>query len=66
MHVSAPQHPELRSFAIITITPNELCGEIDNRMPALLKPEAWPAWLGEEQADIAELKAFQAPTRPTV
>jgi putative SOS response-associated peptidase YedK len=32
----------VRSFAIVTTTPNELCAEIHNRMPAILKPEAWP------------------------
>ena len=51
-----------RSFAIITTTPNELSGEIHNRMPVILKPETWPpAWLGEEPADIAELKSLLAP-----
>jgi putative SOS response-associated peptidase YedK len=33
----------VRSFAIITTTPNELCAEIYNRMPAVLKLEGWPA-----------------------
>ena len=51
-----------RSFAIITTTPNELCGEIHNRMPVILKPETWPAWLGEERGGpIAELKSLLAP-----
>jgi putative SOS response-associated peptidase YedK len=51
----------MRSFAIITTTPNQLCAGIHNRMPVILKPEAWPAWLGEEPADVAELKSFLAP-----
>jgi putative SOS response-associated peptidase YedK len=50
-----------RSFAIITTTPNELCGEIHNRMPVILKPESWPAWFGEEAADVPELKSVLAP-----
>jgi hypothetical protein len=29
-------------LAIITTTPNELCAEIHNRMPVILKPETWP------------------------
>jgi putative SOS response-associated peptidase YedK len=41
------------SFVIITTTPNELCAEIHNRMPVILKPDVWPAWLGEEPADRA-------------
>ena len=57
----APGGEWVRSFAIITTTPNELCGEIHNRMPVILKPETWPAWLGEEPADTAELKSLLAP-----
>jgi putative SOS response-associated peptidase YedK len=42
----------VRSFAVITTTTNELCAELHNRMPVVLKPEAWPAWLGEQPADL--------------
>ena len=31
-------------------------------MPVILAPEAWPAWLGEEPADEAQLKSFLAPS----
>jgi putative SOS response-associated peptidase YedK len=51
----------VRSFAILTTTPNELCAELHDRMPVVLGPEAWPAWLGEEPADPRELKALLAP-----
>jgi putative SOS response-associated peptidase YedK len=51
----------VRSFAIITTTPNELCAELHNRMPVVLGPETWPAWLGEEPADARQLKAMLAP-----
>jgi len=30
-------------------------------MPVVLKPEVWPAWLGEERADPAHLKALLVP-----
>jgi putative SOS response-associated peptidase YedK len=30
-------------------------------MPVVLKPAAWPAWLGEELADPPHLKALLAP-----
>ena len=30
-------------------------------MPVVLKPEGWPAWLGEEPADAPRLKALLAP-----
>src|SRR6516164_9108182 len=51
----------VRSFAIITTQPNELCAELHNRMPVILAPEAWPAWLGEEPTDEAQLKSLLAP-----
>jgi putative SOS response-associated peptidase YedK len=57
----SPAHEWLHSFAIMTTTPNELCAEIHNRMPVILKPDAWPAWLGEEPADEPQLKALLAP-----
>jgi putative SOS response-associated peptidase YedK len=51
----------VRSFAIITTTPNELCGELHDRMPVILSPEGWPKWLGEELAAESRLKALLAP-----
>jgi putative SOS response-associated peptidase YedK len=30
-------------------------------MPAILAPEAWPEWLGEEPAHEARLKSLLAP-----
>jgi putative SOS response-associated peptidase YedK len=51
----------IRSFTIATTTPNELCAKLHNRMPVVLKPKAWPAWLGEEPADPAQLKSLLAP-----
>ena len=38
----SPAGEWVRSFAIVTTTPNELCAELHNRMPVGLKPEAWP------------------------
>ena len=35
--------------------------ELRNRMPAIIAPEAWPAWLGEEPVDEVQLKALLAP-----
>jgi putative SOS response-associated peptidase YedK len=49
----------VRSFAIITTTPNELCAELHNR-----KPETWAVWLGEERADASALKAVLVPFPP--
>jgi putative SOS response-associated peptidase YedK len=57
----SPAGERVRSFAIVTTAPNELCAELHNRMPVVLKPAAWPAWLGEEPADAPQLKALLAP-----
>jgi putative SOS response-associated peptidase YedK len=51
----------VRSFAIVTTIPNELCAELHNRMPVVLKPESWPVWLGKQPSDASALKALLAP-----
>jgi SOS response associated peptidase (SRAP) len=58
---SNPAGERVRSFAIVTTEPNELCAQLYNRMPAVLAPEAWPQWLGEEPADEAQLKSLLVP-----
>src|SRR5262249_35246576 len=45
----SPTGEWIRSFGIVTTQPNELCAELHNRMPVILKPEAWPVWLGERR-----------------
>jgi putative SOS response-associated peptidase YedK len=57
----SPAGERIRSLTIITTTPNELCAELHNRMPVVLKPEAWPVWLGEQPAGVQQLKALLAP-----
>jgi putative SOS response-associated peptidase YedK len=51
----SPTGERVRSFAIVTTEPNELCAQLHNRMPVVLKPAASPEWLGEEPADEAHL-----------
>ena len=51
----------VRSFAIVTTAPNELCAQLHNRMPVVLAPETWPSWLGEGAADQAQLKSLLVP-----
>jgi putative SOS response-associated peptidase YedK len=57
----SPAGEWVRSFAIITTMPNELCAELHNRMPVVLGPQVWPEWLGEEPAAESRLKALLAP-----
>ncbi|MEK8130056.1 SOS response-associated peptidase family protein [Paenibacillus filicis] len=39
----------LRSFTIITITPNELVEDVHDRMPVILDEEGVSIWLSQEQ-----------------
>ena len=57
----SPAGEWVRSFAIVTTEPNDLCAELHNRMPVIPAPETWPSWLGEEPADEAQLKSLLAP-----
>jgi len=57
----SPAGERIRSFAVVTCPPNALCAELHNRMPVVLGPEMWPAWLGEKPADAPRLKAMLAP-----
>jgi putative SOS response-associated peptidase YedK len=56
-----PHGALLETFAMVTVPPNALIGTITDRMPAVIAPEQWRKWLGEEPAEIAELKAMLAP-----
>src|SRR4029077_16061032 len=57
----SPAGEWVRSFAIITTTPNELGAGPHNRMPMVLNPETWRVWLGKDPADASALKALLAP-----
>ena len=51
----------MRSFAIITTAPNELCGVLHDRKPVILKTDTWPLSLGEDSAALPQLKAMLVP-----
>jgi putative SOS response-associated peptidase YedK len=57
----SPTDEWIRSFTIVTTTPNELCGEVHNRMPVILPPETWSTWIGEEPAEPDQLKSLSVP-----
>ncbi len=57
----APNAKPLKSFAIITTPANALLKPLHDRMPALLAPDRWAAWLGESPATEGELKAMLKP-----
>jgi putative SOS response-associated peptidase YedK len=54
----------VRSFTIVTTTPNELCAELHNRMPVVLKPDVWPVWLGASAGGCAAARRCWPPTLP--
>ena len=51
----------IRSFTIVTTRPNEVGGELHNRIPVILPPDTWPVWLGEEPSEPDQLKALLVP-----
>ena len=57
----SPTGEWVRSFTIVTCPPNELCGQIHNRMPVILPPKEWPLWLAEDAAEPEDLKAILRP-----
>lgn len=46
------------SFVMVTVPPSELIARITDRMPAILRQEDWPTWLGETDASTADVKAL--------
>ncbi|HEX4532869.1 MAG TPA: SOS response-associated peptidase [Rhizomicrobium sp.] len=56
-----PSEGELLTFVMVTTAANTLIGTITDRMPAVIAPEHWGKWLGEEAATPAELKALLQP-----
>ena len=59
------KHPQdgtiVRSFTIVTTTANDLCRPIHERMPVILPPPAWSAWLGETGAEADALLSLLRP-----
>ena len=45
----------IRSFAVVTTTAVDELGHLHERMPVVLEPADWAAWLGESEGSPAEL-----------
>jgi putative SOS response-associated peptidase YedK len=52
----------LPSFAMVTVPANALISSITDRMPAVIQPDNWRKWLGEDPATGNELKAMLVPS----
>jgi putative SOS response-associated peptidase YedK len=57
----APDGKPLKSFAIVTTQANELLKPLHDRMPVLLAPDCWAAWLGDIAALEGDLKSMLKP-----
>ncbi len=57
----APDGGQLKTFTIITTTPNAMMGRIHNRMPVMLSQEDEELWLTKEPLPDSELKRIFKP-----
>jgi putative SOS response-associated peptidase YedK len=57
---AGPDAPGLETFTILTCAPNALCAQVHDRMPVMLAPEDWTAWLATPEQRKALLRPFPA------
>ncbi len=58
-----PEAPdeELWTCTILTTTANQLMASVHDRMPVILPPEAWDAWLDPDNTDVEQLAEMLNP-----
>ena len=56
---------EIRSCTILTTNPNDVAGEIRNRMPVILPPEGYEVWLDPDVRETDQLLSLLAPYPPS-
>jgi putative SOS response-associated peptidase YedK len=61
MRVTDDGRKTLRTAAIITTVANENARAVHHRMPAILPPDAWRAWLNPTLKDAAAVQPFLGP-----
>ncbi len=54
----------LRTVALVTAVPNELAARIHDRMPLIIAPQDYAAWLDPANRDLRMLKAMVRPYSP--
>jgi putative SOS response-associated peptidase YedK len=52
---------EVETYTIVTTSPNALMAQLHDRMPVILAPEDWPAWLGEVETTAEQRLALLRP-----
>jgi putative SOS response-associated peptidase YedK len=61
-----PDAGTLRSFTIITTTPNAPMATVHDRMPVILDSTNWDAWLDPDNRDVAGLETLLVPAPDAV
>jgi putative SOS response-associated peptidase YedK len=54
----------LLSVTILTTSAEDTLGHVHDRMPLMVDPSAWPAWLDPAQVDPAAVRELLVPARP--
>ena len=61
---NSPEGEEVRSFTVVTTTPNERMAPIHDRMPVILAPEHFETWLRAPAEEGDRLEALLTPCAP--
>ena len=61
-----PGGEEVLSCSIITTSPNELCSQVHDRMPVILPPGLYGAWMDPEEQDAENLLEMLQPYDPAM
>jgi len=64
--IDAEGHREVHTCTIITTTPNATMEPIHDRMPVLLPPARWEAWLDPSYDDVPALQELLVPAPDTL
>ncbi len=56
-----PKDKPIDTFTILTTTPNSYMAKVHHRMPVILAPDCWSAWLGETETSPERLKSLCKP-----
>ncbi len=59
-----PDAEPLRTCSIITTDANQVVARTHDRMPVMLAPDAWEAWLDVDQHDLDVIQGLLVPAEP--
>ena len=63
---TSPDGEIIESCTILTTEPNTLVSDLHNRMPVIVPPEKYEAWLDPDVTDFAEIRDILQPYEPTL